>query len=92
MVHPLLLWEDPADDEAMFALGRGYREDLREHATGAVYLNFIGDEGGERVRAGYGDSHERLARIKAEWDPGNVFNGNQNVRPAVAARPALTYG
>jgi FAD/FMN-containing dehydrogenase len=87
VVHPLLLWEDPTDDEAMMALGRACREDLREHATGAVYLNFIGDEGGDRVRAGYGDSHERLARIKAEWDPGNVFSGNQNVRPAREEAP-----
>ena len=84
MVHPLLLWEDPADDKTMMTLGRAYREDLREHATGEVYLNFIGDEGHDRVRAGYGESHERLARIKAEWDPGNVFHGNQNVRPAMA--------
>jgi FAD/FMN-containing dehydrogenase len=82
VVHPLLLWEDPADDEAMFALGRGYRDDLREHSTGAVYLNYIGEEGGDRVRAGYGDSHVRLARIKADWDPDNVFHRNQNVRPA----------
>jgi FAD/FMN-containing dehydrogenase len=85
IVHPLFLWEDPADDEWMIALARGYRDDLRPYATGAAYLNFIGDEGERRVRAGFGDSYERLARVKAEWDPRNVFHRNQNVRPRAAA-------
>jgi FAD/FMN-containing dehydrogenase len=49
-----------------------------------VYLNFVGDEGQARVRAGFGASnYDRLARIKADWDPGNVFRGNQNVPPAM---------
>ncbi len=80
IVHPLFLWEDPADDELMISLARGYRDDLRPYSTGATYLNFIGDEGGDRVEAGFGAlNYERLARVKAEWDPENVFNGNQNI-------------
>ena len=48
--------------------------------TGGSYLNFQGDEGGDRVRAAFGgENHARLARVKAEWDPENVFRGNQNV-------------
>jgi FAD/FMN-containing dehydrogenase len=83
IVHPLCLWEDPADDERNIAVARGYRDLLRPHATGDAYLNFIGDEGGERVRAGFGsDSYKRLARIKAAYDPDNVFRLNQNIRPA----------
>jgi FAD/FMN-containing dehydrogenase len=83
VVHPFGLWEDPADDERAIDWGRGYRPLLRPWATGGVYLNFVGDEGQGRVRAGFGDAnYERLARIKAEWDPENVFRGNQNVRPA----------
>jgi FAD/FMN-containing dehydrogenase len=84
VVHPLLLWEDAADDLRMFELGRAYREDLRPYATGATYLNFLGDEGGDRVRAGYGTgSYERLVELKARWDPSNTFHGNQNLRPAL---------
>ena len=87
VVHPLLLWDDAADDERMMALGRAYREDLRPYATGATYLNFLGDEGGDRVRAGYGErSYERLLELKAAWDPANIFRGNQNLRPGL--RPA----
>ena len=82
VVHPLFLWEDPADDDYMIELGRGYRDLLRPWSTGETYLNFIGDEGGERVRAGYdAASRERLARVKAEWDPDNVFHVNQNLKP-----------
>jgi FAD/FMN-containing dehydrogenase len=84
VVHPLLLWEEAADDQRMFELGRGYREDLRPYATGATYLNFLGDEGGDRLRAGYGaGSYERLLELKAKWDPRNTFHGNQNLRPAL---------
>ena len=40
------------------------------------------DEGEDRVRATYGDNYDRLARIKAEWDPNNLFHMNQNIPPA----------
>lgn len=81
VVHPLLLWEDPARDERNMALGRAFRTDLKEYATGAAYLNFIGDEGDERVRAAFGRDHARILRVKEEWDPDNVFRGNQSLRP-----------
>lgn len=80
IVHPLLLWEDPAEDERMIALGRAYREDLAPFSSGVAYLNFTGDEGAERVRAGFGaGDHERLAQVKARWDPDGVFRGNQSL-------------
>ncbi len=80
IVHPLLLWEDAADDERMLALGRALREDMRPFSTGATYLNFLGDEGGDRVRAGFAPgAYDRLTQIKAEWDPDGVFHGNQSL-------------
>lgn len=86
VVHPLLLWDDPADDARNIAHGRAYREDLRDLATGDAYLNFLGDEGEERRVAQFGvEHHRRLVELKAEWDPGNVFAGNQNIRPAEVA-------
>jgi FAD/FMN-containing dehydrogenase len=83
VVHPLALWEDEAEDERAIAWARAHREDMRPYATGASYLNFIGDEGEGRVRAAFGaENHARLARVKAQYDPENVFRSNQNVPPA----------
>ena len=61
-----------------------YRATIAPFANGGVYLNFIGDEGEERVKAAYGEqAYTRLAAIKAEYDPGNVFHRNQNIRPSI---------
>ncbi|RCW44068.1 FAD/FMN-containing dehydrogenase [Halopolyspora algeriensis] len=88
VVHPLGLWENPEDDDAVKRWAHGLRDDLRQWSTGAVYLNFIGDEGADRVVAGYGrDNYARLSRIKAEYDPGNVFNRWHNVRPDPGVTP-----
>ena len=45
-------------------------------------MNMMMDEGRERVRASYRDNYDRLAQVKAQYDPGNVFRLNQNVEPA----------
>ncbi|MGH9004194.1 MAG: FAD-binding oxidoreductase, partial [Acidimicrobiia bacterium] len=83
VVHPFGLWEDPADDDRARAWARGVREAVRPWATGAVYLNFIGDEGSDRVAAGFGEeNYARLAAVKAEHDPHNVFHVNHNIVPA----------
>jgi FAD/FMN-containing dehydrogenase len=83
VVHPFALWEDAADDERLIGWARAFRDDLSEFATGDTYLNFLGDEGPARVRAAYGErSYARLAQVKAEWDPDNVFRASGNVPPA----------
>ncbi|MGW1033016.1 FAD-binding oxidoreductase [Streptomyces antibioticus] len=82
-VHPFGLWEDPADDERCIRWVRDVRADARPWSTGAVYLNFIGDEGADRVVAGVGaENAGRLARVKRAYDPDNVFRFNHNIRPA----------
>ncbi|MEO5664442.1 MAG: BBE domain-containing protein, partial [Nocardioides sp.] len=84
--HPFATWEDPADDAANIAWVRDYRKANVPFTTGGVYLNFIGNEGDERIKAAFGaEKYERLAQIKSEYDPGNVFAGNQNIRPMVPA-------
>lgn len=83
ITHPFAVWEEQADDDANIAWAQAFRRDIAKHANGGVYLNFIGDEGQDRVRAAYGPAnYERLAGIKAGYDPANVFRGNQNIQPA----------
>lgn len=82
-VHPFGVWADPADDEQALEWVRHVRTDVRPWRTGAVYLNFIGDEGRDRVVAGLGtENFNRLARIKRQYDPDNVFRYNHNIPPA----------
>jgi FAD/FMN-containing dehydrogenase len=83
VVHPLMLWEDPADDERVIAWGRSFRESVREFASGGAYLNFTSEADGDRIRAQYGaENHARLAEIKAQWDPEDVFRAAGHVPPA----------
>jgi len=77
IVHPLLLWEDPSDDARCRALGRAIRDDMRPWSVGATYPNFLGDEGPVRMRAAFGASAERLAEVKARWDPPGTFRAHQ---------------
>ncbi|MFD5793516.1 FAD-binding protein [Streptomyces diastatochromogenes] len=81
-VHPFAVWEDPADDERAVAWVRDVRTGVRPWSTGDVYLNFIGEEGAERVRAGLGEGNLlRLEKVKRAYDPDNVFRFNHNIRP-----------
>ncbi|HSA51850.1 MAG TPA: FAD-binding oxidoreductase [Yinghuangia sp.] len=82
-VHPFGVWEDPADDARGAQWAHDVCADVRPWATETVYLNFIGDEGHARVVDSFGPgNYGRLAAVKAEYDPDNVFHLNQNIRPA----------
>ncbi|MFD8982273.1 FAD-binding oxidoreductase [Streptomyces sp. NPDC059564] len=82
-VHPFAMWEDPADDERCRQWVRDVRAGVRPWSSGAVYLNFLGDEGEERVAAGLGEENlRRLRAVKREYDPDNVFRFNHNIKPA----------
>lgn len=77
------LWEDPADDAANEAWTERYWAAIAGYGQG-VYSNFLEDEGEARIREAYlAESYERLAALKARWDPANVFSGNQNILPKV---------
>jgi FAD/FMN-containing dehydrogenase len=76
-------WETAAEDAACIAWARGLFDALTPHATGGVYVNFMpDDEPQQRVRASaYGPNYERLAQVKAKYDPKNLFRHNQNITP-----------
>ena len=82
-VYPFAMWTDPDSDEKALEWIKGLSADLAPYATGNPYLNLIADEGRERTIAGYGgeDKYQRLARVKARYDPQNVFCVNHNIKP-----------
>ena len=85
-IHITSIWEDPADDEANIAWTRELSAAIKPFTTGRVYVNFIGDEGEERVVASFGaDGYRRLQALKDRYDPGNLFRTSQNVKPRGAA-------
>jgi FAD/FMN-containing dehydrogenase len=72
---------DPANVDAIREWSIDYFEALHPYSAGGAYVNMMMDEGQERVRASYRDNYDRLARIKATYDPGNTFRVNQNIQP-----------
>ena len=72
---------DPANAEAIRRWSVDYQEALHPYSAGGAYLNMIMDEGQERVRASYRDNYDRLASVKATYDPDNLFRVNQNIEP-----------
>jgi FAD/FMN-containing dehydrogenase len=73
---------DPANAEAIRKWSVDYFEALHPYSAGGAYVNMMMDEGQERVRASYRENYDRLAKIKAKYDPDNTFRINQNIRPA----------
>jgi FAD/FMN-containing dehydrogenase/pimeloyl-ACP methyl ester carboxylesterase len=81
-VHITSLWADVRDDAANVAWTRELSAALKPFTTGRVYVNFIGDEGRERVVASFGEEgYARLQALKRRYDPGNLFRTSQNVEP-----------
>lgn len=75
-------WESPEDDAAGIAWAREFFHASAPFATGGVYVNFLTGEETDRIAAAYGRNYERLAQIKAKYDPDNFFRVNQNIPPA----------
>jgi FAD/FMN-containing dehydrogenase len=73
---------DPANAEAIKRWAIEYNEALKPYGSGGAYLNMIMDEGPERVKASFAGNYGKLARVKAEYDPSNLFRVNQNIAPA----------
>ena len=74
--------EDDPDAERHIAWARDFFDAIQPHAGRRVYLNFLGEEGGNRVRQAYGaPNYERLVELKRAYDPTNFFRLNQNIEP-----------
>jgi hypothetical protein len=76
---------DDTESERHIEWARRFHDALEPLARDRVYINFLGDEGADRIRAAYGDAnYERLVALKESWDPTNFLRGNHNIKPRAA--------
>lgn len=73
---------DAANAELITAWTKSYYDELHPTTAGGAYVNFMMEEGTDRIRASYLHNYDRLARVKAQYDPANLFHHNQNIAPA----------
>jgi hypothetical protein len=89
-IHYLSLWADPGETERNIVYTRTISAAMKPWSTGGVYLNFIGDEGADRIAAAFGpEKFARLQALKDKWDPTNLFRHNQNIPPSADALAAV---
>lgn len=75
------MWTNAADSESHVRWADEIWRGIQMASTGGVYVNYLGTEGPDRVRAAYGANHERLLALKRKYDPMNLFSCNQNIDP-----------
>ncbi len=73
---------EPANKEIISTWAKEYWSALHPYTAGGAYINFMMEEGEDRIRATYGKNYDRLAKIKKRYDPENLFRVNQNIKPA----------
>jgi FAD/FMN-containing dehydrogenase len=78
----LTQWDRRADDEQNIRWTRELYARMEPHLERAVYVNDLGGDEGDRIRSAYGANYDRLAAVKAKYDPTNFFRWNQNVTTA----------
>jgi FAD/FMN-containing dehydrogenase len=76
---------DPANADLISRWTKDYWSELHPTSAGGGYINFLMDEGQDRIKASYRGNYDRLALVKARYDPDNTFHVNQNIRPAAGA-------
>jgi FAD/FMN-containing dehydrogenase len=77
------MWSDPAEPEKHMQWADELWSAMQPFSSGGVYVNYLGNEGEERVKAAYGTNYERLVALKNRYDPMNLFRFNQNIKPTV---------
>lgn len=74
-------WDDAADDDRVIAWAREFSGAVAPFAAGSVYINFLTQDEGARIREAYGGNYDRLVQVKRRYDPDNLFRFNHNIRP-----------
>ena len=74
---------DPANKEKITSWTKQYYDAVHPYSAKGAYVNFMMDEGEDRVKASYGDNYSRLVTVKNKYDPDNFFRVNQNIKPVL---------
>lgn len=80
---------DPGNKEIITNWAKDYWNALHPYSAGGAYVNFMMDEGEDRIKATYRENYKRLAEIKAKYDPNNLFRVNQNIKPELKEGVAM---
>ncbi len=72
---------DPANREKITRWAKDYWQAVHPYSAGGAYVNFMMEEGADRIRATYGGNYDRLVDAKTKYDPANLFRVNQNIKP-----------
>jgi FAD/FMN-containing dehydrogenase len=75
------MWPDPAQNDDNIRWVREYYEALAPHSEEGGYVNFMSGDDQDRIRATYRGNYDRMVEIKRQYDPGNLFRVNQNIKP-----------
>jgi len=75
---------DPGNAGAITTWCKEYFDALHPYSAGGAYINFMMEEGQDRVKASFRENYDRLASVKHQYDPGNLFRVNQNIQPVAA--------
>lgn len=78
----LAIWREERETEANLRWLESFWKAMQPHLSRAVYVNYLGQEGTDRVREAYGPNYAQLVELKKKYDPENFFRYNQNIRPA----------
>jgi len=76
-------WVDPGESQRHIGWARGLADSMRPFSSGAYFLNFLGEEGEDTIKAAFGPNYDRLVGIKKKYDPKNFFCLNQNIKPGL---------
>jgi FAD/FMN-containing dehydrogenase len=82
----LSMWPGPAESAENIQWTDALWQAMQPFSSGGVYVNYLGEEGEDRVEAAYGRNYERLIALKNKYDPTNLFRHNQNIKPTVGQR------
>jgi hypothetical protein len=82
-VLSLAQWIDPGESHRHVEWARSLADSMRPFSSGAYFLNYLGEEGEDTIKAAFGSNYDRLMAVKKKYDPRNFFCLNQNIRPEV---------